>query len=448
VSHIPESELALYAFDDDGMPERRRLAIERHTASCSTCRDTLDFFALAEDDLSDGDVWERAVSSPTLDALRALAERIEREDQEARDILAPLFASPAAAAWTDVSARKRFLTGGVARLLNARAHEICESEPLDALTFADAAIRVAQALPDDTYPARAVFDLRGTAWKERARALHLLGRLTEALDSLTKAELVYRQLTSPAMGLAMVALVRAIVLYEQQRLDEASAIAEEAEAGFMHLGDQDRSVKALFLRASIRFEAQDIAAATELFGRVLAYGTSIKDARWVARASYALGNCSLSEQRLGEATAYFRRALALFGDAGPPIDRVNAEWGIARVFLHEGKHSEAIHRLRIVVTEFESRGMVTDAALAGLHMADALLAIGRTAEIGELAARLFRVFADAGMLTGALTAIAYVKEAADAGALTPRTLEMVRVFLKRAERQPELVFAPPPATFR
>jgi hypothetical protein len=92
--------------------------------------------------------------------------------------------------------------------------------------------------------------------------------------------------------------------------------------------------------------------------------------------------------------------------------------------------------------------MVTDAALAGLDIADALLALGQTKPIVDLATRLFRVFTEAGMLTGALTAIAYIKEAAAVGTLTSAALQSVRTFLRRAERQPDLLFEPPSDTFR
>jgi hypothetical protein len=73
-----------------------------------------------------------------------------------------------------------------------------------------------------------------------------------------------------------------------------------------------------------------------------------------------------------------------------------------------------------------------------------LLAAGRTNEIVELTSRLFRVFTKAGMLTGALTAMAYIREAAEAGTLTPAAVETVRTFLHKVQRTPELLFAPPP----
>jgi len=88
--------------------------------------------------------------------------------------------------------------------------------------------------------------------------------------------------------------------------------------------------------------------------------------------------------------------------------------------------------------------MLTDAAVASLDIADSCLRLGEMRQIGRLASRLFRVFSDAGMLTGALTAIAYMKEASAAGTLTPRDLRFVRQFLRRSDRQPDLLFVAPP----
>lgn len=444
--HIPDADLALFAFDPNAMPESRRRTIIAHTGHCADCRATLDFFSVAEEDLADPEVWERSAGSPTLDILRAYADRIAREDAEADEILAPFLASPASAAWRDLRSHRRFLTGGVVRRLNAQAHRLYESEPLDALTLADAAIAVAEALPDETYPGKAIFELRGTAWKERANAQLMLGHLDPAFESLTRAERAYRQLPSPGLGLATVALVRASVLYQQQRLDEAEAMAREAERGFSHLGDHERRISAVYLRGGIRYEMQDLAAAIRLFQQLVDYGDEVQNPTWVARGSYALGNCHVDRGELGEASLHFHKALVVFREVGPSSDLVRTEWGIARVLFQGGKVSEAIRRLRSVTLEFERRGMVTDAALVGLDLADAFLVAGQHKAIVELASRLFRVFMDAGMLTGALSAIAYLKDAAARETLTKQEIDTVRRFLRRAEHQPELLFVPPPAT--
>jgi tetratricopeptide (TPR) repeat protein len=444
MDHIPESDLAVYAFDPDAMPEPRRSVINRHTAECASCRSTLDFFGVAEDDLSDVDVWEPVMGSATHETLMSYAARIADEDREAEELLQPLFEAPAQAAWLNLNTKRRFLSGGVARRLSAHAHSVCENEPLDALTFADAAISVAEALPDDTYPAKAIYEVRGTAWKERANALMLLGEFSEAMDSLSRAERAYRRLTSPSLGLSTVALVRAGVYYQQQRLDDAAAMAARAEEGFAHLGDDERRMTALYLRASIRFEALQLDAAASLFRQLLDHGESVNNPMWIARGSSALGDCEVMRGNLGEASMHFHKALALLREGGATTDRLRTEWGIARVLLHGGKRTEAIRRLRDVVAKFETLGMVTDAALAGLDIGDALLALGQMPEVVPLAERLFRVFTNAGMLTGALTALAHIKEAAAAGTLTKEDLHAVRMFLRRAEVQPDLLFVAAP----
>jgi tetratricopeptide (TPR) repeat protein len=442
VDHISEHDLVLFAFDPAAAP--RRSEIETHIAACASCRTTVDFMRVTDADLGDEDVWEQTEGSATMDSLLAMAAQIAAEDAEADELLKSLLQAPAVTAWTKIQNIKRYRTGGVVRRLNAHAFSIFESEPLDALTFADAAISVAEALPDDLYPGHAVNELRGTAWIQRANALRLLGRFDAALDALTHAERAYRRLTSWALGLATVAFVRATVLNEQQRPDEAATMAAHAERTFAHLGDDERRMRALFLRAYITFEQHHLVEATTLFEQVLAHGEAINDAVWIARACQALGNCFLDRQNIGEASIHFHRSLALFAELGITSERVRTEWGIARMLLAVGKHADAVRRLRHVTAAFEDVGMVTDAALAGLDVADGLLVLERTHEIIEFAAHLFRVFTDAGMLTGALTAIAYIKEAAAAGTLTPTHLDAVRRFLRRAERQPELLFVPPP----
>ncbi len=448
MDHISEEDLAVFAFDPDKAPEPGRSIILRHTAECASCRSTLDFFAVAEEDLSDVDVWEPVMGSATHEALMSYAARIADEDREAEELLQPLFASPMQAAWLNLNKKRRFLSGGVARRLSAHAHSICESEPLDALTFADAATSIAEALPDDTYPANAIYEVRGTAWKERANAQRYLGQCPEALESLLRAERAYKHLASPSLGLSAVAYVRACVFCDQLRLDEAAAMAERAERGFAHLGDDDRRMIALYLRATVKFEARSLGDAAELFRQVIEYGESMNSPVWIARGSDALGKCEVHRGNLGEASMHFHKALALFREIGSARELLSTEWGIAKVFLNSGKHSEAIRRLRDVAAKFENLGMVTDAALVGLDIADVLLSQGQTRLIVEFATRLFRVFANAGMLTGALTAIAYLKEAATAGTLTPDDVQAVRSFVRLAERQPALLFVPPPSRNR
>lgn len=450
MSHIPEGELALYAAQPEAIAEGRGAEIAVHLAKCAECQEAHDFFAIREDDLgedlADPDTWEPIIGSATQASLMEYGARVGEEDRDAEFLLEPYLKNPITAAWTTILAKRRYRTGGVVRKLNTAAHSICESKPRVALTFADAAIAVAEALPDDLYPARAVYRLRGTAWKERANAQMLLGQLPQAHESLDRAERAYGKTPHNGLGLAIVALVRAGVLYTQSKLDEAMVMAERAEHGFAHAGDAKRRMDAAFLRGEILLEAGDANSALPIFRRIIEHGENTQSASWIAHGSYGAGNCEVERRNLGEASLHFHRALVIFRKNGPEPDRVFTDWGIARVMFQGGKLAEGIRRLRDVAAEFENLGMVTFAAEVGLDISEGLLALNRPTEIVVLAEHLFSTFTNAGILTGALSAIAYLKEAAAAKRLTQGDVEAIRVFLRRAERQPSLQFVRPPQT--
>ena len=364
-------------------------------------------------------------------------------DPSAAALLAPFLPWPTTSDWKEITSHERFRTAAVAVRLIAEAHSICDKTPLEGLKFADGAIAIAEGLPNESLGAQTACDLRGTAWRERANALRLLGRFAEALESLTRAESWYERSPSDGLGRCIVKYIRATVLYEQGRLVEAAALAEDVEAAYTRRGDEERRMNALYLRACIRFESYDLESARDLFSRVLSYGETTRDELWIARAAAALGNCEIERGNLELASGHFHRALAIFREARQSAECIRAEWGIACVFLRGGNHEEAIRRLGAVSTAFEDAGMVTDGALAGLDLADALLAAGRADQIVDLTSRLFRVFANAGMLTGALTAMSYLREAAHRSTLTPAAVQLVRTFLRRAQRDPDFLFVPP-----
>jgi tetratricopeptide (TPR) repeat protein len=447
VTHIPEDILALYAAHPDAVEEPDRVDIAAHLVRCRECHETYDFLSIREDDLfqiAEGDTWEPTIGTATMESLMEYGARVAREDAEAEIILKDFFlVGPASAAWTNILQKRPNQTGGVVRKLVAAAHRTCESSPLTALTFADAACDVADALPEDLYPAQAVYYLRGTAWKERANAQMLLGKFDHAHASLDRAERAYGKTPYNGLGLSIVALVRAGVLYEQAIFDKAMQFAEKAEVGFTHSADEKRQMDAVFLRGIILFENGNPRAAVPLFQRMIDQGENTDNTRLIAIGSYAAASCELDLRNLPEASVLFHRALPIFLAEGPDRERMLTEWGIARLALQSGAVAQAIRRLKDVAADLEQHGMVTKAALAGLDLADALLASNRQGEIVPLAQHLFSVFTEAGHLNGALTAIAYVKESAANGSLTPATLEEIRTFLKRAERRPTLRFAPP-----
>ncbi|HYK05956.1 MAG TPA: tetratricopeptide repeat protein [Thermoanaerobaculia bacterium] len=441
-THIPDEELSLFAMDPESLSQQRRGEIERHTSSCAECGASFDFYLVTEEDLRDPLVWQ-PLNSPCPPMISEYARRCEAEDAEADRLLEPYMENAAKAAWDDISNRREFQTGGVVRRLNARAHAIVASEPLAALTFADLAQAIASVLPDHTYPSNNVYELRGTAWKERANALLRLGKLDEALESLKRADRAYGYVRSSGFGLATVELVRAAVYYQKDELAIAAVHAELAEAGYAFIGMQEHRMKAVLLRGQIRYEALEYETASAIFQQLMEYGEEVGDAGWIARGAYCRGACELKRGKLSDAAMLFNTALVIFRETGPASERISTEWGLARVVLDSGNASEALPRLRAVVTAFEELGMVMDAAVAGLDVADALLVLAQQEQIAQIAAHSYRVLSKAGVVTGALTALAYLKETASHRRVKPKVIDRVRTFLRRTERDPELVFVPP-----
>jgi len=440
--HIANDELSRFAHDKLAFPRDRREEIESHVANCADCGASFDFYAVAEEDLGDLAVWQPIVGS-TAAAMSAYANQCAAEDREADELLKEYFEKPRKAAVANIRNLRKLHTGGAVRRLNAKAHAVVASEPLEALIFADLAQTVADLLPEDTYPNNAVYELRGTASKERANALLRLAEFDDALEALDRAEWAYQRLRSPGHGLGAVELVRAAVYYERGELHEAAKHVELAEQGYAHLGMERQRMKAVHLRASIKLEALELKDASATYQKVIDFGRVANEAGLIAKGSYGRANAELGLGNLADAATLFHSALVILREVGPATDRISTEWGLARVILHAGKASEAVHRLRDVIAQFEAIGMVSDAALAGVDMSEALLVLERWAEIEKVAGHAFRVLKKAGHLTGALSALAYLKEAAAKRQLTPEALKLVREYLRRVERVPDLLFVPP-----
>lgn len=452
--HPPESVLGLYALNPAAL--RDRGGVEAHLAACVACRNQLAEIQSFDALLRDPDVWlssEQGPAAASADELRTLAVTVAEEDSAATQLLAEFMGPDAREfdpkhagrfAWVNVAAKPSFQTAGVARLLCRQAHAMLARKPLYALAIAEAAVAISKRLPDDRYPRRTVHELRGEALKENANALHQLGRLSEALAVLDEAQAEYEKASHPGLGLVAVTYIRAAILYEQDQYLLAETLANEAAAGAIHLGAIDRYLSAQFLRAEIKYERGEIGDAARLFALVRGYGEKMADDLWTARGSLAVGICYLQLGCAREASDYLHAALRVFTKLGAETYLIRTKWAIAQLLFHQGKVGEGIHRVRLAVEDLSKLGMLTDAALAAIDVAEMLNASGRKSEIPKVLSGVVQTFARAGKVTSALAALAYLKDAAAGGTMTYSLTAYVRRFVSRADRQPELLFAPPP----
>jgi tetratricopeptide (TPR) repeat protein len=440
MSHLDERTLGLHAIN----PALIRPAAAAHLAACDECRLAAEALREFEDALREPESWPAAVDPE----LRAFAVRSEREDAAALALLEE-FREPAAAArfvWADIANRTEYQTGGVARLLCKWANGMCSRNPLYALKLAEAATAIAHGLLDADYPRDTIHELRGQAMKEQANALFFLGRFSDAMRALERAEVEYRKLPYETTGLIAVTYIRGLIHYEQEKYDDAERAAHAAAEAALQSGDTERYMSARHLLGYVLFDRHQYTAAAENFEAILRYGHARRDAVWIAHESLAVGLCYLELRRLSEARRSLHEALRIYSDLGfgPEVTRVN--WAIARLIFAEGTHaSEAIYQLRRCIKELTEQQIATDAALVAIDLAEILNVTGRVREIPKVLTNVVQTFMDAGKFTGALTALAFLKAAALDGTITPALATYVRRFVRHADRQPELAFEPPPS---
>jgi tetratricopeptide (TPR) repeat protein len=433
MSHLDERTLGLQAIN----PALIRPAAAAHLAACDECRLAAEALREFEDALREPESWPAAVDPE----LRAFAVRSEKEDTAALALLEE-FREPAAAArfvWADIANKTEYRTGGVARLLCKWANGMCERNPLYALKLAEAATAIANALPDTDYPRNTVHELRGQAMKEQANALLFLGRLQDALEAITDADAAYQYVQRESIGLASVTYVRGLVLYEQENLSVAEEAAHDAADIALRFEATDLYMSAKYLLGYVLFDRHDYAAAAEVFEGILRYGNARQSVSWIARASLAVGGCWLATGRRRNASRYLEDALRLFTKLDLATEMTRTHWMLARLMFADGNRQEAVNRLRRCIREFTEVGVLTDAALVALDVAEYLDAMGRLREMPKVLDNVVQTFVAAGKLTSALAALAYLKDAH----VTPGLVAHVRRFVKRADRQPELLFAPP-----
>jgi tetratricopeptide (TPR) repeat protein len=440
--HPSEDDLAIFAYNPAEMPNAAE--IEAHVAACPRCSATLTTIQTVDAGLADPEVWDLAGGddAATRAALLDLAATAAEEDEAAAALLAPLVENPARLAWANLAELRKYRTAGVVRRLASAANQECYREPLHALTLADTAIELAKRLSG--YPQTVLFQLRGTAWKERANALRLLGRYDEALEALDTAEREFSVVGSDPLGMVMVRHARAIVHLDRGEYDSAGGLFTECAAIYLQVGETDQYMRARHAGANVLFRQKNVRAAQAIYEEILMWAEATNNQIWIARETNTVGRCAFERRDFARAEKYFERSIDGFNRLGLTAEVMRPRWNLAAVLLATGNAGEALTGLRTVREEFLRREMITDAALVALDIMDSLLALDRASQIADLAADVMSTFTRANMLTSALTAFAYLKESPRRrAAWNPARIDHVRRFLGRLERQPSLLFVPP-----
>src|SRR5258708_18920610 len=204
MSHYDDEALLMYAEGSSPIGEE----ITAHVSGCVACAEMLSAHKELAALLKTAEVWEQpaaagaAVVAKGLE-LATVASRLEGEHTVAEAMVDDMLASPPRW-WRTKLMREGGQTVGVVRALLDRMRTILPKAPLQALDVTTIAVDVANHLPITGYPSDLVFAARAHAWRDHAYVLSFLGRFSEALDAVDRAENLFRQTALSEYELARV----------------------------------------------------------------------------------------------------------------------------------------------------------------------------------------------------------------------------------------------------
>jgi len=399
-----------------------------------------------EDALRNPEPWDLAddLLAPPPDAapLRKLAAHLDEERAAARAMLDPLLVSPAAFDAANIENNAAFHTRGVVDVLNDAARPLRNAQPQLALSAATAAVAITARL---TAVASCPHRVLGRAHVERGWALFFVGRYRDAEEALRNADAAFDDdPLATDWDRAQAALVRANVYVETHRYDEARREARFAAAAFEAFGDRQYALAARLIDGNALGLRGDYAGAAEVLDSIAAEAARTGDRLQLARASQSAGNCYIELADFAKAEQCFLAALALWDELGSDIERLRTNWSLGVLAKATGNLDEAISRIDEVRRSFEALGVINDAAIARLELAEVLLLADRPDEVPDLLRDVVVSFTSEGIMRNASIALAYLREAVDAGAIEVRRIRHVREYLEELPSHPSNVFFPLP----
>jgi tetratricopeptide (TPR) repeat protein len=431
--------------------ESDRVRTDRHIPSCPSCSAKLESFRSLAAVLRDQDVWDaHAIASEpvpeTIANLRAFADGMFAQDKAAALILPELLAGTRDQWMPRLRSHPEWRTPGVVRALVAATTDVLMTMPPDALEMTALSVEIADHLDPAHARSATVPRLRATAWRDRGFALYYVGRFAESITACDNAARLLDQCVVDEYDRARVGVVRALSLRAMEQFTDAFAAVRESGETFERYSDLTRLVSSRIAETHLHFSRGDYATAESVLADLERQLSGTSDAAGHARVLANLGYCYWKTGRHDQALTRYETAAVILSDLGIRTEAVRVRWNVAAVLASTGRTAEALDRYRLLQREFEELGMASEAAVNGLEMAELLLAGDEYAAVEAICRDAMRAFERAGTsyTTRALTALAYIQEAAQHRTVTPRLVKHVRSYLQRLPQDGALLFAPPP----
>jgi tetratricopeptide (TPR) repeat protein len=370
----------------------RRTIVRHLLTGCPQCvAVTRRLWSFGEDSSVPGysRLFERLIRS------RAESERrLAEERREAPRLVDQLLDEARPRRIALICADRRFQSAALCELLIEQCRRA--GPPATAEEMAEAAVAVAGQIDGRLCGATVALSLRARSWAHLGNARRLTGDLDGAEEALASAEPLYRD-TGDEMEMAELYGIKACLLGEQGKLEEAVRLLDRALAAYRPAGDRHLLGRTLVQKGVIRSWAyeMDPAAAPEAI-RLLREGLALLDQRTdpglAANGHLRLG-LLLADAGRGE------EALAAAGQARPLYEELGDGTNLLRVRRLEGKAEEALGRLEaaeVALSEaregFLRERLGVESAGVTLELAVLYKQLERSPDLDRLAGEISPIF--------------------------------------------------------
>jgi tetratricopeptide (TPR) repeat protein len=360
----------------------------------------------------------------------AAAVRLERERNDAADVVARHLRETPAAEWPRLADLPALRNNAALEQMSDEVRKRLHRRPTEALTIAQLSTAVAESIPAGLYPPLVLAQIRANAWKDRASALRYLARYDEALDAASIGEEHLAAFAAVEHDRAIVRMVKGMVLAQIGRLDEALPIMTECRRVFDDHHDSRRHLHAGIAEGCVLYEASRYAEAVDVLAAVLSDAVAAGDIESQARIHNNLGYCLTHLDDYVRANVHFSEAIARFTDLGFTAEVPRTERGAGRVLIARGQTAPGLAYLRAARRDFIAAGVIEEAGLCALSIAASLVERGEGAEARALMQEVIDEFTAAGLDERAITAVVRLRDAIDVEGATAETVRTVHAFVE------------------
>jgi tetratricopeptide (TPR) repeat protein len=392
-----------------------------HLAECSSCRQRFSENVVP---------FDAARRREGARKFAATAAQMERERSGVAGAVERLLRDTPIIEWPALAESQALRNNAALEQLSEAVRKRTDRDNIAALAIANLATSIAESLPSNSYPAVVLAQIRATAWRDRANALRYLARHDEALESIDRAESNLDRFAAAAHDRAVIGLVKAMILAQTERFDEAQSLIDACRAVFLESGDSKRYLDAGIVQANALYRASRFEKALALYADLLRHAAEWRDLESQARLHNNLGYCLTQLADYAAAKIHFSNAVAGFTDLGYKAEIPRTERGAGLILIARGQTASGLEQLRDARRDFTAFGMAEEAGLCALSIAETLLHRGQNAEASTLIDTVAEEFQAGGIDERVIGAVVRLRDAMRVNDATADSVHTVHAYLE------------------